>query len=62
MQLVGIAYNHFAETSDTITRDTRRILKKYLGRYGFADNIVDITPYQDDYTGEYPDFSKMMNS
>lgn len=61
MQLLGIAYNLFAETSDTITRDTRKILKKYLGRYGFADSIVDISPYQDDYTREHTDFSEIVS-
>ena len=60
ISLLGIAYNHFGETSPVITNDTRNVLKKYLALYGFTDHLVDIDAYHDSTVNSIPDFSKIM--
>ncbi|MDJ0624134.1 MAG: dethiobiotin synthase [Desulfocapsaceae bacterium] len=60
ISLLGIAYNLFGETAEVITKDTRKVLKKYLNTYGYADKLVDIAPYHDNTHQELPDFSKLI--
>lgn len=60
IEVLGIAYNLFAQTSEVITQDTREVLKRYLGLFSYPEQLVDIDAYQPGVDCEIPDFSQML--
>ena len=55
----GIVYNHFPKSPDAIEKDSIKLFKSYLKKYGFADTVVEIPILEE---GKYPviDFSELM--
>lgn len=46
LDLKGIVYNMFFQSSDFIRDDSRKIFKTYLRQYGYPDKIADMHSYR----------------
>ena len=62
IQLNGIIYNRYVETSEVITADSKKTIANYLTKYGHASNIIDIFGYDENNEREITDFSKIVDS
>ena len=62
IQLQGIIYNRFNETSQVITADTKKTIAAYLSKYGHVNTIIDV--FGIDEKGEMvtPDFTDIFNT
>lgn len=56
----GIIYNRFGEENRLIADDSAEVFRRYLHRFGFADCLVDMMPWDDTAEGTLPDFSCIM--
>lgn len=57
IRIAGIVYNLFPAADPVITADTRKILRRYLKRFGYPEAIVDLPAINDFIHPGFIDFS-----
>jgi dethiobiotin synthetase len=62
IQLQGVIYNRFEETSEVITIDTKKTISKYLLKYGHVDKIMDVFGSDEKAEIAIPDFTEMFKT
>lgn len=62
IQLQGIIYNRFEETSEVITVDTKKTISTYLSKYNHVNKIIDVFGINEKDEIVIPDFADMFNA
>jgi dethiobiotin synthetase len=62
IQLQGVIYNRFEESSDVITVDSKKTISTYLSRYGHIDKIIDVFCFDEESETALPDFADMFKT
>ncbi len=62
IQLQGIIYNRFEETSKIISENTRKTISTYLSKYGHVNKITDVFGLGENDTTDIPDFGDIFDT
>jgi len=60
IDLRGIIYNNFFSGNEIISQDTKIIISKFLEKYGYDNNIVEIPKIDNFEKSPFIDFSKLV--